>query len=202
MHHRLVGLPPDDDPQQRLQRGGVHAHGRRGREGPNRVSDGPVLGRVRRVLPKARRTAHPHIDHHRVIVPRDGTGECVRLRATQAVEPHNHAAIRRIVMGSKATRADALRVLQCLHFVMRPSDAGRERGDDGRSDLQRPIGADDLQRLREGTRIGVPRTGGSEIGVGGRAQERDEVSEREGSDGFVAGGGVHGRIVRERGANV
>lgn len=117
MHHRLVGLPSDDDPQQRLQRGGGHAHGRRGRDGADGVRDGAILyggrGILRRAigLREARRTAHPNIDHHRVIVPRDGTGERVRLRAAQPVEPFHHAAVGSVHMGAEPLRRDALRVL-------------------------------------------------------------------------------------------
>lgn len=111
MHHRLVGLPPDDDPQQRLQRGGLHAHGRRTRDGAHRVSDGPVLGGGRRILAEARRTAHPHVHHHRVGVPRDGAGERVRLRPAQSVESLDHAAVGGGDVGAQPLRRDALRVL-------------------------------------------------------------------------------------------
>ena len=85
---------------------------------------------------------------------------------------------------------------------MGPRHTRRECGDNGGSDLQRPIGADDLQRLSEGTRLGVPRTGSSVVGFGGAGQQTDEVRERDGSDGFVAGGGVHERSIPYRWAIV
>lgn len=80
---------------------------------------------------------------------------------------------------------------------MRPSDAGRECGDNGRGDLQRPVGADDGQRVSERPSVGVPRPSGPEVGLGGAGQQRDELGHGAGSDGFVAGGGVHERSIRD-----
>ena len=197
MHHRLVGLPSDDDPQQRLQRGGGHAHGRRGRDGPHRVSDGPVLDGGRCILAEPCGAAHPHIDHHRVIVPRDGAGERVRLRAAKPVEALDHAAVGGGDVGAQPLRRDALRVLQRLRLIVRPSDAGRECGDNGRGDLHRPLGADARERVSERVGVVVPRVGGEQVGLGGAGQQADEVGEREGPDGFVAGGGGHERSIRD-----
>ena len=104
-------------------------------------------------------------------------------------------------MRAQPLRRDALRVLQGLGLIVRPSDAGRERGDHGRGDLHGPFGANARQRISERTGLGVPRTGSSVVGFGGSAQRSDEVGERDGSDGFVAGGGVHERSIRYRGAN-
>lgn len=85
---------------------------------------------------------------------------------------------------------------------MRPSDAGRESGDNGGSDLQRPFGANARQRISERTGLGVPRTGRIVVGHGSAGQQPDKVRERDGSDGFEAVGGVHERSIRYRGANV
>ena len=85
---------------------------------------------------------------------------------------------------------------------MRPSDAGRECGDHGRGDLQRPVGADARERVSERVGVVVQRVGGEQVGLGGATQRRDEVGERDGSDGFEAVGGVHAGSIRYRGANV
>ncbi len=196
MHRSLVGLASDDDPEQGLQRGGSHAHGRRSRDCPNRVRDGAVLGRVRGILPQSRSAAHPHIHDDRVPIPGDGASECVRLRSAQPVEPFPDAPIGGIHVGVKTLRRDALRVLGGLSLVMGPSDAGRERGDDGRSDLQRPFGALNTQRLGKLPRIIVPAHGCVQVKERSGGEERDEALGGLGSDGGVAGsGGGHARIV-------
>ncbi len=196
MHRSLVGLASDNDPQQGLQRGGSHAHGRRSREGLDRVRDGAVLGRVRGILPQSRSAAHPHIHDDRVPVPGDGASECVRLRSAQAVEAFPDATVRSIHVGVKTLRRDALRVLGGLSLVMGPSDAGRERGDNGRSDLQRPLGTLDAQRLGKLPRIIVPCHCSVQVEERSGGEEADETLGGLGSDGGVAGsGGGHASIV-------
>ena len=189
MHRSLVGLASDDDPQQGLQRSGGHAHGRRSREGLDRVSDGAVLGRVRGILPQSRSAAHPHIHDDRVPIPSDGASECVRLRSAQAIEAFPDATVRSIHVGVKALRRDALCVLRGLRLVMGPSDAGRERGHDGRSDLQRPLGALNAQRLGKLPRIIVPAHSRVQVKERSGCEEADETLGGLGSDGGVTGSG-------------
>jgi hypothetical protein len=189
MHRSLVGLASDNDPQQGLQRGGGHAHGRRSREGLDRVRDGAVLGRGRGILPQSRSTAHPHIHDDRVTVTRDSTGKRIRLWSAQAVEAFPKATIRSVHMGAQATGRDALRVLRGLRLVMGPSDAGRERGDNGRGNLQRPLGALNAQRLGKLARIIVPAHGRVQVKERSGCEEADETLGGLGSDGSVTGSG-------------
>ncbi len=107
----LLRLSAHNDPEQGLQGGGADGEREAVRDHGNRVSDGPVLGLVGRVLAEPRCTAHPHIHHHRVSVSRDGTGKRIRLQAPEAIEAVPAAAVRRDHMGAEALRRDALRVL-------------------------------------------------------------------------------------------
>jgi len=196
MHRSLVGLASDNDPQQGLQRGGSHADGGRSREGLDRVRDGAVLGRVRGILPQSRSAAHPHVNDDRVPIPGDGASECVRLGSAQAVEAFPDATIRSIHVGAEAPRRDALRVLDGLRLIVRPSDAGRERGDNGRGDLQRPLGTLDAQRIGKLPRIIVPCHCSVQVEERSGGEEADETLGGLGSDGGVAGsGGGHASIV-------
>ena len=201
---RSFRLPPDDDPQKRLQRGGCHAHGRGTRNVPNRIRDGAVLGRVRRVLPQPCGATHPHIDHHRTGVSRDGTGECIRLGAAQTLEPVHRAAIRRSDMGTQALRRDALRVLVRLRLIVRPSHAGRERGDNASRDFHIPLRTNRREGFSERVSLAVPTLGGVEIVQRGVAQQADERLGGAGADGFVTlgAGGAHACIVPWRRLNV
>ncbi len=196
MHRSLVGLASDNDPQQGLQRSGGHAHDGRSGKRLDRVSDGPVLGRVRGILPQSRSAAHPHIHDDRVPVPGNGTGKRIRLGSAQAVEAFPDATVGGIHVGVKTLRRDALRVLRGLRLVMGPSDAGRERGDNGRSDLQRPLGALNAQRFGKLPSVIVPAHGGVQVKERSGSEEADEARGGLGSDGGVTGsGGGHARIV-------
>ena len=189
-----VRLSPDDDPEKRLHGRGIHHHSES--DGADSVRDGPVLKVGRSVLQRPiglaepRSAAHPHIDHHRVSVSRDGTGERIRLGAAKPVEALHHAPIRSGHVGAQSLRGDALRVLQGLGLIVRPSDAGRECGDHGRGSDHAPLGADRLQRLREGTGLGVPRLRGLQIGHGSAGQQIEERHDSGGADGIVTVGGA------------
>ena len=191
MHPRsLLGLAANDDPQQGLHRGRVHVVGRC--HFAHRVGDQPILALVGRVLAQSGSAAHPHIHHHRVLVSGDGTCECVRLGAAQSIESFGLAAIRGGDMGAQSLRHDALRVLVRLRLIVRPSDAGRECGDNGRSDFHAPLGAHDAEAGSELVGLGVPTLGGVDIEQRGGCEEGAET-------GGVGGGGDHGSIVPDRG---
>ena len=197
---RSFRLPPDDDPEKSLQRGGFHAHGRGAGDAADSVRDGAVLRLIRRILPEPCGAAHPHIDHDRVPVTRDGTGKGVRLQPVQPVESHPGAAIRRSDMGAQSLRRDALRVLVRLRLIVRPSHAGRERGDNAARDFHVPSGRG-AQRISERASLIVPPLGGAQVEQRSLREERDEVADGSGVDGVVTGvggGAVHACIVPYR----
>ena len=191
------GLPPHDDPQQGLQRGGGHADGARSGECADGVRDGPVLGRVGRILAKPCGAAHPHVHHHRVTVSGDGTGKRVRLGAAKAVEALPDASVGSVHVGAQTLRRDALRVLGRLRLIVRPRHTGRERGHNGRGDFHAPLGAQDAERLREVSGLGVPLLRGGVVEEGSRCEVADEGFDGVGADGFVTVGasGAHAYIV-------
>ena len=195
------GLPPHDDPQQGLQRGGGHAHGTRSGECADGVRDGPVLGRVGRILAQSGSAAHPHVHHHRVTVSGDGTSKRVRLRAAKAVEALPDASVGSVHVGAESLRRDALRVLVSLRLIVRPRHTGRERGDNGRGNFRAPLRTQDAQRLREVSGLNVPLLRGGVVEEGSRCEVADEGFDGVGADGFVAVGasGAHGSIVSHLG---
>jgi len=107
-------------------------------------------------------------------------------------------------MGAQTLGRDALRVLERLRLIVRPSDAGRERGDNASRDFHAPLGADDGKRLRELISLAVPHTRSLQIGHGSAGKERDERLGGTGADGLVTvgGGAVHARMIPCRPAHV
>ena len=99
-------------------------------------------------------------------------------------------------MGAKTLRGDPLRVLRRLRLIVRPSDAGRERGDNGRGDFHVPSGHR-AQRVSEALRLGVPTLGSVEVEERSLGEKPDERFGGAVADGevTVGGGAVHARIV-------
>ena len=95
-------------------------------------------------------------------------------------------------MGAQTLRHDALRVLVRLRLVVRPSDAGRERGDNAARNFHAPLGADEAQTASEVSGLGVPRIGSSSIEEGSGCEEGTETVGN-------GGGGDHALIVTDRG---
>jgi len=104
-------------------------------------------------------------------------------------------------VGAQTLRRDALRVLGGLRLVVLPSDAGRERGDNGRGHFHAPLRAQDAERFREVSGLGVPLLRGGVVEEGSRCEVADEGFDGVGADGFVTvgAGGAHGSIVPYRG---
>ncbi len=184
------GLPPNDDPQQGLHRGRVHVVGRC--HFADGVSNDPIFRLIRSILAKSCGTAHPHIHNHRVTVSGDGTGERIRLGATQSVESFADASVCSLHVGTQSLRRDTLRVLVRLTLIVRPRDAGRERGDNAARNFHAPIGANEAQTTGEVSGFNVPRIGGRMIEEGSGGEEGTETVRNGGGGG---GGAVHAYIV-------
>ena len=93
-------------------------------------------------------------------------------------------------MGAQALRRDALRVLVRFRLIVRPSNAGAERGHYAASDFHAPPGGQ-AKRVRESPGLGVPRIGGSGVEEGSGCEEGTETVGN-------GGGGDHGSIVTDR----
>lgn len=106
-------------------------------------------------------------------------------------------------MGAQTLRGDPLRVLRRLRLIVRPSDAGRERGDNASRHFHVPSGGR-TQRVSERLRLIVPPLGSVEVEERSLREERDEGFGGSGADGevTVGGGAVHARIIPDWGVRI
>ena len=91
-------------------------------------------------------------------------------------------------MGSEPLRRDALRVLLRLDLIVRPSDSGRECGDNAARHFEVPSGAV-AERLREPGSLTVPTLGSVVVEEGSGREEGRETG--------GVGGAVHAYIVTD-----
>ncbi len=179
----LIRLSPDDDPQQGLHRRRIHVV--RCRDITHRLSDGAVLGLVWRVLRHPNlstasvnqpgSTAHPNIDHDRVLVSGNSPGKGISLGTAQTVKPVRHTTVGSDHVRPQTARSNALRVLERLSLVVSPSDAGAERGHNAARHFHVPLGTNHAEGSRERVSLSVPCVSSLIIETGSGCEEGEQT---------------------------